>query len=161
VATDSVRSSRRPRVWRNRISGAPVPNRSSPRTRGPSLCLNQGLSIWQRLDSRVRGNERGAVAFDHYPLVPTDAGTWERAGISSQAWMPERAATFLERSFEIVPSGLVRQPWVRWVGADEPQPMPQLWYGPRTQFLSTCQVPFRDLMKPYSRARNGSLKISG
>jgi hypothetical protein len=38
---------------------APVPDRSSLRTPGPSLCLNQGLWIWQRLDSRVRGNERG------------------------------------------------------------------------------------------------------
>jgi hypothetical protein len=34
--------------------------RSSPRTRGPRLCLNHGPWIWQRLDSRVRGNERGS-----------------------------------------------------------------------------------------------------
>src|SRR5260370_15384874 len=33
-------------------------NRSSPRTRGPSLCPLNVRAIWQSLDSRVRGNER-------------------------------------------------------------------------------------------------------
>src|SRR5260370_23071134 len=32
--------------------------RSSPRTRGPSLCPLKVRAIWQSLDSRVRGNER-------------------------------------------------------------------------------------------------------
>jgi hypothetical protein len=40
--------------------------RSFPRTRKPSLCLDHSLWVGQRLDSRVRGNERFFAATLHH-----------------------------------------------------------------------------------------------
>src|ERR1700730_15215515 len=43
---------------KERMKDTSFSTRSSPRTRGPSLCPLSVRAIWQSLDSRVRGNER-------------------------------------------------------------------------------------------------------